>query len=70
MNVIISDRETNETIVRYEIHLSGENRTASDDEYFEDAWERAVSDALVDAARRDGYRFQLQRPKTLYESSQ
>jgi hypothetical protein len=70
VNVIISDRVTTETIVRYEIHLAGERGTASDSEYFDDAWDRAVSDGLVDAARRESYRFQLQRPKTLYESSQ
>ncbi len=70
MNVIISNRGTNETIARYEIHLAGENRTPAEAEYFDDAWQRAVADGLVDSERRADYRFQLQRPKTLYESSQ
>jgi hypothetical protein len=70
VNVIITDRATRETIVRYEIHLAAEGPTPADREYFDDAWERAVSEGLVDAARRDDYGFQLQRPKTLYESSE
>jgi hypothetical protein len=73
VNVVISNPESKQPIVRYEIHLAGESRTGShspaDSEYFDDAWQRAVSDGLVDSARRDGYAFQLQRPKTLYESS-
>jgi hypothetical protein len=69
VNVSISHRATEETVVRYEIHLAGENRAPPDGEYFDNAWERAVSDGLVDSKRREDYRFQLQRPKTLYESS-
>jgi hypothetical protein len=70
VNVIISHRASNETIARYEIHLAGENRAPPELEYFDDAWQRAVSDGLVDSERRADYRFQLQRPKTLYESSE
>ena len=69
MNVIISNRATRETIVRYEIHLGGEGPAPPDGEYFDDAWDRAVTDGLVQADRRGDYAFQLQRPKTLYESS-
>jgi hypothetical protein len=69
VNVIISQRATSETIVRYEIHLAGDGRAPADLEYFDDAWQRAISDGLVDGGRRADYTFQLQRPKTLYESS-
>ena len=69
MNVVIIDRTSEEPIVRYEIHLAGENDRPAEPRYFDDAWQRAVSDRLVDAARRDRNDFQLQRPKNLYESS-
>lgn len=70
MNVIISHRVTNEVIARYEIHLAGENPSPADREYFDDAWQRVLADGLVESDDRTDYRFQLQRPKTLYESSQ
>ena len=69
MNVVIIDRSSKEPIARYEIHLANENDRPGEEHYFDDAWERAVSDRVVDAARRDRYDFQLQRPKNLYESS-
>ena len=69
MNVVIIDRASQEPIVRYEVHLAGENDRPAEERYFDDAWQRAVSERLVDSARRDRYDFQLQRPKNLYESS-
>jgi hypothetical protein len=70
VNVIISHRVTNEVIARYEVHLASENRAPPDSEYIDDAWRRALADGLVESDDRTDYRFQLQRPKTLYESSQ
>jgi hypothetical protein len=69
VNVIISNRATHETIARYEIHLASETRTPAESEYLDDAWQRAVADGLVASESRADYEFQLQRPKTLYESS-
>jgi hypothetical protein len=69
VNVIITDRATRETVARYEIHLAGDASPPPDGEYFDGAWEQAVADGLVEAGRRDASGFELQRPKTLYESS-
>lgn len=70
MNVVITNSATNDPVARYEVHLADRETKPADDEYFDDAWQRAVSDGLVDSANRGRYRFQLQRPKTLYESSE
>jgi hypothetical protein len=71
VNVVITNSTTDDPIARYEIHLRDEsNRKPPDREYFDDAWTRAVADGLVEDASRANYRFQLQRPKTLYESSE
>lgn len=69
MNVAIVKRTTQDVIARYEIHRAGNGSPPPDDEYFDAAWERAVGDGLVDIRRRREYEFQLQRPKTIYESS-
>jgi hypothetical protein len=69
MNVAIMKRETNEVVARYEIHKAGDAPPPPDEVYFDEAWQRATKDGLVDAHRRRDYDFQLQRPKTLYESS-
>ena len=69
VNVIISNGVTRKNVVRYEIHLAGGGPAPPEAKYFDDAWHRAVADGLVDANRRSDYTFQLQRPKTLYESS-
>ena len=54
MNVVIIDRASKEPIVRYEIHLAGEHDRPAERRYFDDAWQGAVSDRLVDAARATG----------------
>ena len=69
MNVVIIDRKSREPVARYEIHLAGETDRPAEQRYFDDAWERAVSDRLVEGEQRAAYEFQLQRPKNLYESS-
>jgi hypothetical protein len=69
MNVIISERATKDVVVRYEVHLAGEGDAPPDDDYFDDAWQRAVAEGLVDGGRRDAYDFKLQKPQNLYESS-
>jgi hypothetical protein len=69
MNVIISERATRDVIGRYEVHLAGEGEAPPDEHYFDDAWQKAIEDRVVDAAHRERYAFELQRPKTLYESS-
>ena len=69
MNVAIIERATKDVIARYEIHLAGNAPPPSDDTYFDEAWQRAVQERIVDVDRRRDYDFQLQRPKTLYESS-
>lgn len=70
MNVIISRRNSNHVIARYEIHLAEEeDPKPSEQHYFDEAWDKAVGDRLVRPERRTDYEFQLQRPKTLYESS-
>jgi hypothetical protein len=70
MNIFIVKRATQEVIARYEVHKAGPTGTPPpDEEYFDTAWERAVSDRLVDDTQRPAYEFRLQLPKTLYESS-
>jgi len=69
MNVIIIERASKQPVARYEIHLASENERPPERDYFDEAWQRALSDRLVDSKSRDGYEFQLQRPKNLYESS-
>jgi hypothetical protein len=69
MNVAIIERATKDVIARYEIHKAGEAPPPADDAYFDEAWQRAVRERLVDVERRGDYEFQMQRPKTLYESS-
>lgn len=69
MNVAIVNRSTHDVIARYEIHKAGHGVPPPDEAYFDEAWDRAVTDGLVDVRRRREYDFQLQRPKTLYEAS-
>lgn len=69
MNVAIVSRATKDVVARYEVHLAGNGSPPPDARYFDEAWQRAVEDGLVDLHRRRDYEFQLQRPKTLYESS-
>ena len=69
MNVVINHRKDCKVIVRYEIHLAGEEGAPPDQAYFDEAWQRAVADGLVDANRRTDYGFQLQLPTTIYEAS-
>ena len=69
MNVAIVERATKGVIARYEIHKAGNGSPPPDDVYFDEAWQQAVEDGLVDLRRRRDYEFQMQRPKTLYESS-
>ncbi len=69
MNVFINRRNDSKVIVRYEIHLAAENPAPPDQAYFDEAWNRAVEDRLVEADRRADYRFQLQLPTTIYEAS-
>ena len=69
MNVAII-RNDSEVVVRYEIHLAGDRMPPPKEAYFDSAWQRAIADGFVDGNDRDGYRFQLQLPTTLYESSQ
>jgi hypothetical protein len=69
MNVVIDRRKDCKVIVRYEIHLAGEDNTPPKQAYFDKAWQRAVADGLVDAGQRADYGFQLQLPTTIYEAS-
>jgi hypothetical protein len=69
MNVFITRRDDCKVIVRYEIHLAGEDTTPPEQAYFDEAWKRAVAEGLVDGGRRADYGFQLQLPTTIYEAS-
>jgi len=69
MNVVIVNRVSHEVIARYEVHRAGGGPVPSDATYFEEAWQKAVADRLVEADDRRNYDFQLQRPKTIYEAS-
>jgi hypothetical protein len=69
MNVAIVKRGTHDVIARYEIHKAGNGAPPPDDAYFDEAWQKAVEDGLVELTRRRDYEFMLQPPKTLYESS-
>jgi hypothetical protein len=69
MNVAIVRRGSRDVVARYEIHRAGNGSPPADDEYYDEAWQRAVEDGVVELHRRRDYEFQLQRPKTLYESS-
>lgn len=70
MNVAIIERTSQDVIARYEIHKAGDGQPPPDEEYFDDAWSRAVADRLVREHDRRAYEFQLQLPKTIYEASQ
>ena len=70
MNVAISRRADAKVIVRYEIHLAGDDDPPPQEAYFDDAWRRATTDGLVDGTDRAAYLFHLHLPTTLYESSQ
>lgn len=70
MNVAIIKRTSQDVIARYEIHKAGDGEPPPDEEYFDDAWKRAVAERLVAPADRNAYEFQLQLPKTIYEASQ
>jgi hypothetical protein len=70
MNVAIIKRTSQDVIARYEIHKAGDGAPPPDEEYFDDAWNKAVAERLVSAADRHAYEFQLQLPKTIYEASQ
>jgi hypothetical protein len=69
MNVAIVKRLTHDVIARYEVHKAGDGPPPPDETYFDEAWQRAVTDRLVDPNDRPSYEFQLQLPKTLYEAS-
>ena len=69
MNVVINRCKDAKVIVRYEIHLAGEDSTPPKQAYFDEAWQRAVADGLVDAGERADYGFQLHLPTTIYEAS-
>lgn len=70
MNVFVIRRQGSEVVARYEIHLAGDDDPPADQQYFDGAWQRAVADGLVDERERADYQFRLQKPETLYESSQ
>ena len=63
MNVTIVKRATRDVIAQYEVHKAGNGSPPPDDAYFDEAWERAVEDGLVELHRRSEYDFQLQRSK-------
>jgi hypothetical protein len=65
MNVAIIKRSSHEVIARYEVHKAGNGAAPPDDEYFDEAWSRAVADRLVDAKDQRAYKL----PKTIYEAS-
>jgi len=69
MNVAIVNRSTHQVIARYEIHRAGDGPPPPDETYFDEAWQRATADGLVDPADRRSFEFQLQLPKTIYEAS-
>jgi hypothetical protein len=69
MTVAIERRATNDVVARYEVHRAGNGSPPPDSDYFDEAWQRAVEDGVVELNRRRDYDFQLQRPETLYESS-
>ena len=70
MNVAIVNRSTHQLIARYEIHRAGDGPAPPPEAYFDEAWQRATADGLVDAEDRGNFEFQLQLPKTIYEASQ
>jgi hypothetical protein len=47
MNVAIMRRGSQDVVARYEIHKAGNGSPPADDEYFDEAWQRAVEDGLV-----------------------
>ena len=69
MNVAISRRHDSAVVVLYEIHLAGDRTPPPKEAYFDNAWERAIADGFVDEDDRANYRFQLQLPTNLYQSS-
>lgn len=68
MNVYIRERDSEEPVVRYEVHLVENDQIPADEAYFNEAWRRARADGLV-SSDRSLYKFQLQRPKGLFEAS-
>ena len=59
MNVKIIETKNGKLVGAIPIRLVGLNYTPSNQEYFDEAWQAAVTDRTVDPARREEYSFRL-----------
>jgi hypothetical protein len=59
VEVLISKKTSSHIIAGYEIELGSINSKVTENDYFEQAWENAVEDGLVDEGTREDYRFEL-----------
>lgn len=61
MNVLIINTETGKVVATYPVLLKGLNYSPSEGEYYNEAWQCAVEDNIVEPNRREDYGFQLVR---------
>lgn len=57
MHVVIIEKSTNRVVATVPVALRGINYAPTDSEWFDQAWEAAVEDKLVDASQRFRYSF-------------
>lgn len=61
MNVTIVENSSKKAVVTYTVHISYQNDTPSDEEYFSSAWNSAVNDGIVDPNARGKHSFLLEK---------
>ncbi len=57
MQVVVIEKSTNRVVAIVPVDLRGVNYSPTDSEWFDQAWEAAVEDNLVDASQRVRYSF-------------
>lgn len=61
MDVEVIETKTSRVLAIYPIHITGMNYKPTEQEFLDGAWQCAVEDKLVDAARRDQYVLRAKR---------
>lgn len=61
MQVIIIEKATNRVVATVPVTLRGFNYTLTNNEWFDQGWQAAVEDNLVDANQRVKYSFEIKR---------
>ena len=60
MQVIIIEKATSKVAARVPVSLKGMNYTPTEAEWFDQGWQAAVEDNLVNANERAKYRFEIE----------